>query len=732
MKPIADAVLLDARQDVASARAKIIRSGLEWVAVRRTEGLVVFWYAFDTQYVLEHLQHHNDTVSVKDALGLHEYAAAPVGNIGAIISAPVGTNTVILDGSQFIGVKPAHTPSDPDLSAFPNSETILTERPKDLLATPPASTASQKPSSPGPRRTARRRRSFGAARSAGGDPDALSVHASAEAEPSAGTIPVGASPAERTSAAFTAFPRLDAPATVAPREQFTITIGLAPQLQAGTAGGPLTIDLPATAARFTLDILIVTDVFNMPTGGRYRLDVDRADPYVNSITVPLVAPDSVDDPLLTTVSVIYFFEQVPCGTTARRISVIPAGTQPFSDTHGTGTLWTSGDEPSGVVTVRPGVPEVDLTVMISKPDGNPASGQFVWTFQSPHGVELPAEPVSRNLGMDARELGTHIIEGIQNSEAQDMVALEIGGLGRDIADRMPTEFWQLLRAVAKVVKTATPGRPPTVLFLTAEAHVPWELALVDPPLDAGTPPYLGCQTDMGRWPLSDSGTPPLPPAASIDVHRLAIVVGDYAARSGWRKLEKAAQEGNTLASRYTAITLAAEPPQIKQLLYASLPAAGGAATGAEVVHFACHGEATQGHVLDAAIILGQGQRMSPAWLANAPLGKQHKPFLFLNACQVGKSGELLGSFSGFAGESLKGGFRGFLAPLWSVDDGLAHDIAIEFYERVFGSEARRPEPVASVLRDLRRRFAPDTEKSSATRLAYVFYGHPGLILRKED
>lgn len=197
--------------------------------------------------------------------------------------------------------------------------------------------------------------------------------------------------------------------------------------------------------------------------------------------------------------------------------------------------------------------------------------------------------------------------------------------------------------------------------------------------------------------------------------------------------EKAEEEGNSIASRYGAIKLIAEPPQIKQLLTAKLPTAGGA-TGAEAVHFACHGEATQGHVLDAAIILGQGQRMSPTWLANAPLGKQHRPFLFLNACQVGKAGELLGSFSGFAGESLKGGFSGFLAPLWSVDDGLAHDMALEFYDRVFGAGGTPPEPVASVLRDLRRRFAPESEKSSATRLAYVFYGHPNLTLhrRKEN
>ena len=37
--------------------------------------------------------------------------------------------------------------------------------------------------------------------------------------------------------------------------------------------------------------------------------------------------------------------------------------------------------------------------------------------------------------------------------------------------------------------------------------------------------------------------------------------------------------------------------------------------------------------------------------------------------------------------------------------------------------------MAEVLREMRARFA-DTEPNSLTRLAYVFYGHPGLTLQR--
>ncbi|HRD94395.1 MAG TPA: CHAT domain-containing protein [Accumulibacter sp.] len=272
---------------------------------------------------------------------------------------------------------------------------------------------------------------------------------------------------------------------------------------------------------------------------------------------------------------------------------------------------------------------------------------------------------------------------------------------------------------------ATPGRKPGVLLLTAEAHIPWELARMPGPLDAAAPLYLGCQVDTGHWPLNDSGNPALHPSARVAVHHMAVVVGDYAARSGWRKLENAELEGAATSTRYHVIRLAAAP-KIKQLLNTRLTV-GDACGGAEAVHIVCHGEAIQGHPLNAAVILDEGQHLDPEYLTDSHLGAQYHPFLFLNASQVGKAGELLGSFSGFADESLKGGFSGFLAALWSVDDVIAHDIAVEFYERVFGASGKLREAVAALLRG---RFDPDREKNSSTRLAYVFYGHPGLALNR--
>lgn len=692
MNALADAVLLDARTDVASTREKILRTQLGRVAIRRCAGLLVTWYSLAAAEVLKQLADKDEQASLTDALQLRQRAANPVLDIAGRVRREPNANlanasdTIILDGSRFVGIQ------------------VAGSRPQPPLGEPDAF-----------------------ARTAGVKSGPLS----AQQTRSSGTrsAPRARSGEQPVSEAFIAYPRLDTPATVTPRQAFTLRVGVGRQAQAGTVGGPLDITLPAGSKRFELELIVVAEGFAMPAGCRHRLTVEGSRLDAHQVEVSLIAPDIDGEPLLSTISVVYFFASMPCGMAARRIAVLAAEQPPFGPAGASGLPWTEQPAMGSAVTVRAGTPAVDLTVIISKPDGNPAGGQYVWSFQSPHDVDLPAQPIVADLGTDGRDLGSHIIDGVQKAEGLDMVTLKMGGLGRNIAERMPAAFWNLLREVAAAVGAATPGRKPAVLLLTAEAHVPWELARMALPLDPAAPPYLGCQVDIGRWPLNDSGNPALPPAASIDVHQMAVVVGDYAARSGWRNLENARKEGEAIESRYQAIPLTAAACDIKQLLYAQL-AVGDSRRGAEAVHFACHGEAIQGHPLDAAVILDDGQHLDPDYLTDSPLGAQNRPFLFLNACQVGKAGELLGSFSGFAGESLKGGFRGFLAPLWSVDDAIARDIAVEFYERVFGTAGSLPETVGSVLRDLRRRFDPDQEKNSSTRLAYVFYGHPSLTLNR--
>ena len=97
---------------------------------------------------------------------------------------------------------------------------------------------------------------------------------------------------------------------------------------------------------------------------------------------------------------------------------------------------------------------------------------------------------------------------------------------------------------------------------------------------------------------------------------------------------------------------------------------------------------------------------------------------------VGIGGELLGNMGGFPGNCLSGGFGGMLGALWEVDDTVAHDFAIEFWQRALPANGKNPEPIGAILRDLRAKYNANSNAPVTTYLAYVYYGHPRLTLHR--
>jgi CHAT domain len=62
--------------------------------------------------------------------------------------------------------------------------------------------------------------------------------------------------------------------------------------------------------------------------------------------------------------------------------------------------------------------------------------------------------------------------------------------------------------------------------------------------------------------------------------------------------------------------------------------------------------------------------------------EQKHPLVFLNACEVGRGIPALLGVGGFAKSFLDLGASAVIAPLWSVKDTIAHEIAETFYKRV--------------------------------------------------
>jgi CHAT domain-containing protein len=77
-----------------------------------------------------------------------------------------------------------------------------------------------------------------------------------------------------------------------------------------------------------------------------------------------------------------------------------------------------------------------------------------------------------------------------------------------------------------------------------------------------------------------------------------------------------------------------------------------------------------------------------------------------------------------------------IAPLWSVNDQVAYHLATQFYEDVLGTAGTPPISAAEAMFKARQQPYVDVEvkdqagethvRRTATRLAYLVYGHPAF------
>ena len=541
----------------------------------------------------------------------------------------------------------------------------------------------------------------------------------------------GATPEEAAGAAagrLTGHAFVDAPAAVREEDSIDVTIGLAAKPSTGVEGGEMSIEYAAGTTTLTLDVQVAASGFSAPAGWRRTLDVEVANPYAARCSVKLTAlrlPAEEDDPSVSLLTVHYSYKGVPCGVAVRRIAIQRrAGARVAAVPADTTTVTSPVVVDAAAVANRP-----DVVIRIA-PRDDTDSGRYLLTFDPSPDLAFPAEPIPLTLGKDPASFARGFINEVTQNEGQPSLDNAMRGQGVHVADKIPANVWQALRDAWTAVQART-GRIPTLLLMSAEAHVPWELARFPEPVpDKTRPPFLAAQFAMARWILSPNVAPS--PSLKHDVDHIAVVIGEYGKFGRLPNLKFAQDEKTFLETSYKddTIALTASNLELTQLMAGQIPTAGGPARSAEIVHFACHGDVTGTNPPAAVLYLSDGKTFSSTLFLDSDLGRASKPFLFLNACKVGAAITQLGDYAGFAGDCLRAGFSGVLAPLWSVEDGIAHGIAEEFYKATLPA-AGEAKPVAEVLTGIRARYAADPVTARhSTYLAYVFYGHPNLLMAR--
>jgi hypothetical protein len=650
---------------VARLLAKPLDQGR--AVIRRQEGVTIFWYARKMEDLLPQLAGADRSATLKDALMLHEYQASQAQQYSSMSSYRIERfEGVVLNGLQVYGV--GESTRLPDLFDI----------------------------------------DFGASR--GGTTG-----------PAFAGSPVP--PAATSPQVLRAYPNVDAPAAVAVGQRFPLTIGISDSAVAGVfSSGPMTIAAPANAKSVAINIQVIADGFDAVDGWTRTLQVDLAAPTQARVGFNLIARPQAEPVRMTAIVVHYSVNGATCGIAFRHI-VVGHDLNAIPKPDDRGQSWRDLEPQAAELSlVASESPDVELDIV--RPNGNAAKGDYSCVFRNAHGVPAPGNSFEIHLGDDAEGFAKDLIDDMRRWGTNPLAHNLLEAFGKTAADKLPREFWSMLSEVASRVR----DRPLTLQLSSAEPYIPWELALLETPLDPTRPAFLGAQVNMGRWILGDSKIA-ASPRSYVSVKAMAVMAGMYNPASGLRPLPMAQQEAQDLETAYAdlpVIRLDCTPPDLKALLDATLVRNTENIGGVQLVHFAGHGEVDPTRPGDAALFLSNGQPISPKFLRFSMLGKQHAPFIFLNACMVGTGGQYLGDAGGFPGNSLAGGFAGLVAPLWAVNDTVAHSVAIDFYRQLFA--AGNTSTVSQLMREVRAQY-----KSAApvpSYLAYVFYGNPNLKLAR--
>ena len=187
------------------------------------------------------------------------------------------------------------------------------------------------------------------------------------------------------------------------------------------------------------------------------------------------------------------------------------------------------DSKSEVATARPPSPAPDMLELAGLTDKRPpdlvlavyggddtAGNAFVWDAFSPsEKIVVPdSERLSGIAAGDAAEFANQTRRSISGTMRGVQLFAQMEGYGVDIARAIPPGILDAVRSVA----TGARGSAASVLLLTEEVSVPWELAVLrEPPLETefSTSPFLGAHVAISRWPLVSGKPRPTPRDAQV-------------------------------------------------------------------------------------------------------------------------------------------------------------------------------------------------------------------------
>jgi hypothetical protein len=494
---------------------------------------------------------------------------------------------------------------------------------------------------------------------------------------------------------------------IPPESSFTVEVYADQQAALpGEESTEVEVELPPGVERLPLRVTLLASSHFRVEGEAVRpltLERDRPDTERVAFTLAVRSADELRalladpaSPRAGRITALFEHEGRPCGKVSRSVALDVA-------LPGAGASAPPAEpatpQPRLAVEVGAQPPDLLVRVIDEARDGR----QFLCRVSTPLLPEGEVESrfVPWNLPQVTRQIVRDYMDDFVSKSATPRIRrAALVAAGRKMFNASPKNFkalfWKLVDA----------GKPPrSIAIVSDEPYIPWELMV---PYRAGEERKpLGVEFMVGRW-TTEEGTAG---QQAIRISDSLVVAPSY---TGSRKLAHAEPEAALVTGKFPG----------SRVQPADLDTIDTTLKGSQVtlLHFTCHGAESDG---DSQVIdLDAGGKLESGWVGGLEgfkaLFGRRGTLVFLNACDVGRSTPALVGIGGFASEFIQLGAVAVIAPMWSVRDSLAHEIAVKVYD---GITADPPRPFAEIFQEIRRE-AYEGAEAEDTYAAYCFYGDP--------
>ena len=499
-------------------------------------------------------------------------------------------------------------------------------------------------------------------------------------------------------------PHIDLPrGTPGPGTSFTVEVFVDTRKpRAGETAKDVVIKKKAGQDTYLVDVWMAGSrhfIVEEPRTGVLTLRVgeDKSKPVPFKVRVA----DRIDDPAGAVLFAYFTYQGRPSGQVSRTVRLTPTNAA-----AGVAGAPPSRPPVTGFV-LTPGVPSADLTIEVTDPE---RTTQHLVCRVSSRLLEPEEQPEPENWYLP--EQSAKLVKDWMKEFVNDRNhrAYSLIGAGTRLFKAAPESFKNVLWSL---IDRGTP--PASILITSDEPNIPWELMVPTRKGKDGTQEKraaLGVEFRVGRWTRDDHQSPP----PSVPLKDSYVIAPTYDTEPA--PLAHSAEEvALVLAAVPGARISPADLSNIKKQL---------AAGGRSLLHFVCHGADGEVSDVQAIFLDGGEERLTSLEVTAIPAIVQafkKRPMVFLNACEVGRPTVALTGIGGFAAAFLDLGAAAVIAPLWSVKDTIAYQVARKFYRAALTSPAGTRKSFAEIMREIRA-LAYDETTGEDTYAAYCFYGDP--------